>query len=59
MRPARCCSKACVELVVIHFPEGAFARNRRGDDVWQSALKLPANYIAGSAGAGTLFAPAC
>jgi len=43
------------ELVVIHFPEGAFARNRRGDDIWQSALKLPANYIAGSAGAGDAF----
>lgn len=43
------------ELVVIHFPEGAFARNRLGDDVWQSALKLPAKYIAGSAGAGDAF----
>src|ERR1051325_7435122 len=40
------------ELVVVHFPEGAFARNRRGDDVWQSSLKLPAKYIAGTAGAG-------
>ena len=23
------------ELVVIHFPEGGFARTRKGDDVWQ------------------------
>ena len=43
------------ELVVIHFPEGALARNRRGADVWQPALKLPARYIAGTAGAGDAF----
>ena len=43
------------ELVVIHFPEGALARNRRGEDVWQPALKLPAKYIAGTAGAGDAF----
>jgi len=43
------------ELVVIHFPEGTFARTRKGDDVWQSALKLPASYIVGTAGAGDAF----
>jgi len=43
------------ELVVIHFPEGAFARTRRGDDVWQSSLKLPPKCIAGTAGAGDAF----
>jgi sugar/nucleoside kinase (ribokinase family) len=43
------------ELVVIHFPEGALARNRRGEDFWQSSLKLPAKYIAGTAGAGDAF----
>jgi sugar/nucleoside kinase (ribokinase family) len=43
------------ELVVIHFPEGAFARTRKGEDFWQSSLKLPANYIAGTAGAGDAF----
>jgi sugar/nucleoside kinase (ribokinase family) len=43
------------ELVVIHFPEGAFARTRKGDDVWQSSLKLPPKYIAGTAGAGDAF----
>lgn len=43
------------ELMVIHFPEGAFARTRRGDDVWQSSLKLPAKFIAGTAGAGDAF----
>jgi sugar/nucleoside kinase (ribokinase family) len=43
------------ELVVIHFPEGAFARTRKGEDFWQSSLKLPANYISGTAGAGDAF----
>ena len=43
------------EVVVIHFPEGAFARTRDGDDFWQSSLSLPARFIAGSAGAGDAF----
>jgi sugar/nucleoside kinase (ribokinase family) len=43
------------DLVVIHFPEGAFARKRNGDDFWQPSLRLPANYIAGTAGAGDAF----
>ena len=43
------------ELVVIHFQEGAFARTRKGEDFWQSSLKLPADYIAGTAGAGDAF----
>jgi len=43
------------ELVVIHFPEGAFARTRTGEDIWQSSLKLPRDYIAGGAGAGDAF----
>ena len=43
------------ELVVIHFPEGAFARTRKGEDVWQASLKLPADYIGGTAGAGDAF----
>jgi sugar/nucleoside kinase (ribokinase family) len=43
------------ELVVIHFPEGAFARTRDGKDYWQSSLNLPPKYIAGSAGAGDAF----
>lgn len=41
------------ELVVIHFPEGGFARTRLGQDVWQSSLKV--NKIAGTAGAGDAF----
>jgi len=43
------------EVVVIHFPEGAFARTRKGEDFWQSCLKLPPNYIRGTAGAGDAF----
>jgi sugar/nucleoside kinase (ribokinase family) len=43
------------ELVVIHFPEGAFSRTRKGEDIWQWSLNLPAKYIAGTAGAGDAF----
>ncbi len=43
------------ELVVIHFPEGGFARTRKGEDHWRSSLNLPARYIAGMAGAGDAF----
>ena len=43
------------ELVVIHFPEGGFARTRKGDDFWQSSLNLPQKFIAGTAGAGDAF----
>lgn len=44
------------ELVVIHFPEGCFARTRDGKDHWQSSLKIPDKAIAGTAGAGDAFA---
>lgn len=43
------------ECVIIHFPEGAFARTRDGRDCWQSSLKLPARHIVGTAGAGDAF----
>ncbi len=43
------------ELVVIHFPEGGFARTRKGEDHWQMALNLPPKVIAGTAGAGDAF----
>lgn len=43
------------ELVIIHFPEGGFARTRKGEDFWQSSLNLPPKYIAGTAGAGDAF----
>ncbi|MSU34717.1 MAG: carbohydrate kinase family protein [Pedosphaera sp.] len=44
------------ELVVIHFPEGCFARTRDGKDHWQPSLKVPDKAIAGTAGAGDAFA---
>ena len=43
------------ELVVIHFPEGAFARTRKGEDIWQPALKLADKQIVNRAGAGNAF----
>jgi sugar/nucleoside kinase (ribokinase family) len=43
------------DLVVIHFPEGACARTRKGEDVWQSSVKLPEKQIVGTAGAGDAF----
>lgn len=44
------------DVVVIHFPEGSFARTRTGESFWQSSLNLPAKRIAGTAGAGDAFA---
>jgi sugar/nucleoside kinase (ribokinase family) len=43
------------ELVVIHFPEGGFARTCKGEDYWQPSIDLPSKYIAGAAGAGDAF----
>jgi sugar/nucleoside kinase (ribokinase family) len=43
------------ELVVIHYPEGGFARTRKGEDYWQPSLILPPKYVAGTAGAGDAF----
>jgi len=44
------------ELVAIHFPEGAFARTRKGEDYWQPSVKVPQKFIVGTAGAGDAFA---
>jgi len=44
------------ELVVIHFPEGALARSRSGEEVRQGSVQVPADRIAGAAGAGDAFA---
>ncbi|HEY6562894.1 MAG TPA: carbohydrate kinase family protein [Pirellulaceae bacterium] len=43
------------ELVVIHFPEGAYARARSGEDLYQPSLAVEAGDIAGTAGAGDAF----
>ncbi len=44
------------ELVVIHFPEGGFARTLAGKEFWQPSLNVPNKHIAGTAGAGDAFA---
>jgi sugar/nucleoside kinase (ribokinase family) len=46
------------ELVILHFPEGGFIRQRKGGDVWQSSLNLPSPRITGAGGAGDAFAAA-
>ena len=46
------------ELVILHLPEGGFIRARKGGDVWQSSLKLPAKHITGAGGSGHAFAAA-
>jgi len=55
-RSARALLKSGVrEVVVVHFPEGGYALSGSGEEVWQSSVKLPASFIAGSAGAGDAF----
>jgi len=43
------------ELVVIHFPEGAYLLSRDHNEILQPSLDLPAGYIVGSTGAGDSF----
>jgi sugar/nucleoside kinase (ribokinase family) len=43
------------DLVVIHFPEGAYLRAADGTEIVQPSLKLPDEYIVGSTGAGDSF----
>ena len=43
------------EIVVIHFPDGAYALTAEGREFWQNSLALPESYVAGSAGAGDAF----
>lgn len=42
--------------VVIHFPEAAYACDAAGRGIWQSSLRVPAEAIAGAAGAGDALA---
>jgi sugar/nucleoside kinase (ribokinase family) len=44
------------EAVVIHVPDGGYARDRRGGEWWQPSLNLPDGYVAGTVGAGDAFA---
>jgi sugar/nucleoside kinase (ribokinase family) len=43
------------ELVVIHFPEGAYLLAKDGGEILQPSLNLPEGYIVGSTGAGDSF----
>jgi sugar/nucleoside kinase (ribokinase family) len=42
-------------LVVIHFPEGAYLLTRQREEILQPALDLPLEYIVGTTGAGDSF----
>jgi sugar/nucleoside kinase (ribokinase family) len=44
------------EWVIVHAPEGALARHRDGAEHVQGSVRLPAESIAGTAGAGDAFA---
>jgi sugar/nucleoside kinase (ribokinase family) len=43
-------------IVVIHAPEGAYWMGRDGDALFQPSLKVPQEFIRGTAGAGDAFA---
>jgi sugar/nucleoside kinase (ribokinase family) len=43
------------ELVIVHFPEGAFLSSKGGNELFQPSLGLPPGYIKGSVGAGDSF----
>jgi sugar/nucleoside kinase (ribokinase family) len=43
------------DLVVIHFPEGAYLLSQGGVELLQPSLELPEDYIVGSTGAGDSF----
>ncbi len=42
--------------VVLHLPEGAYARSAAGDEAWQGRVQFPPEKIVGAAGAGDAFA---
>jgi sugar/nucleoside kinase (ribokinase family) len=44
------------EWAIVHFPEGACACSAAGELVWQGGVRLPADMIKGTAGAGDAFA---
>jgi sugar/nucleoside kinase (ribokinase family) len=44
-----------IQLVVIHFPEGAYLCARDQQEILQPSLDLPENFIVGSTGAGDSF----
>ncbi len=44
------------DWAVVHFPEGVCAASARGELVWQGAVRLPAELMVGTAGAGDALA---
>ena len=42
--------------VILHFPEGVYARGAAGEGLWQPALRVPPAQIAGAVGAGDALA---
>jgi sugar/nucleoside kinase (ribokinase family) len=42
--------------VIIHFPKGAIALNKQGEQIFQPSVKMPDGKIKGSVGAGDAFA---
>ncbi|MDD2709511.1 MAG: carbohydrate kinase family protein [Verrucomicrobiae bacterium] len=44
------------DLVVVHFPEGGYARTADGREMLQPSVRLPKGYIKGTVGAGDAFA---
>ena len=49
-------TKGVREWVIIHFAQGALARNRVGDEAHIGSIRVPRDKIAGTAGAGDAFA---
>lgn len=47
------------DLVVIHMPEGGYATDHAGREVFQPSLELPASHVKGTAGAGDAFCAGC
>jgi sugar/nucleoside kinase (ribokinase family) len=46
------------EWVILHFPEGTYARDSAGKDCWQASVRLPTEQIKGASGAGDALAAA-
>jgi sugar/nucleoside kinase (ribokinase family) len=53
---ARLIESGVREWVVIHYPEGAFARHVSGEEASHGSVHLPPSHIKGAAGAGDAFA---
>jgi sugar/nucleoside kinase (ribokinase family) len=52
----RILSWGVLQWVILHFPEGAIARHRDGQELCQGSVDMPASRIIGTTGAGDAFA---